>query len=85
MKERKFMKKKIQYTNEPLGEVLIVKDFLPPPDKILFKKEENIKVTINLNKSSVEFFKHLAKKNNVQYQKIIRNLLDYYATSYEKR
>ncbi len=79
------MKKKIRYTDEPLGEVLIVKDFLPPPNRILFKKDENIKVTINLNKSSVEFFKQLAKKNNVQYQKVIRNLLDYYATSYEKR
>ena len=79
------MKKKIRYTDEPLGEVLIVKDFLPPPNRILFKKDENIKVTINLNKSRVEFFKQLAKKNNVQYQKVIRNLLDYYATSYEKR
>ncbi len=79
------MKRKIQYTDEPLGEVLMVKDFLPPPEKLIFKKEENIKVTINLNKSSVDFFKQLAKKNNVQYQKVIRNLLDYYATSYEKR
>lgn len=67
-----------------MGDVLVVKDFLPPPEKLIFKKEENIKVTINLNKSSVEFFKHLAKKNNVQYQKVIRNLLDYYASYYEK-
>jgi len=79
------MKRKIQYTDEPLGEVLMVKDFLPPPEKLIFKKEENIKVTINLNKSSVDFFKQQKKKNNVQYQKVIRNLLDYYATSYEKR
>ncbi|MGE5314983.1 MAG: CopG family transcriptional regulator [Acidobacteriota bacterium] len=78
------MKKKIRYTNEAMGDVLVVKDFLPPPEKLIFKKEENIKVTINLNKSSVEFFKHLAKKNNVQYQKVIRNLLDYYASYYEK-
>ena len=46
------MKNKIKYTEEPMGKLRIVKDFLPPPDQLVLK-EENIKVTISLNKSSV--------------------------------
>ena len=39
-----------------MGELRVVKDLLPPPDKLAFK-EENVKITISLKKSSVEFFK----------------------------
>ena len=37
------MKNKIKYTDEPMGELRIVKDFLPPPDQLVFKgrKREN--------------------------------------------
>ena len=76
------MKKKIQYTDEPLGNLHIVDDFLPPP-KDLVLKEENVKVTITLSKSSVDFFKNEARKHNTQYQKMIRRLLDLYAKRYE--
>jgi hypothetical protein len=30
-KERKSMKNKIKYTEEPMGNLRVVKDFLPPP------------------------------------------------------
>jgi len=30
------MKKKIKYTNEPIGGARVVRDFLPPPDKLRF-------------------------------------------------
>ena len=50
------MKKQINYTDEPLGEVEVVADFLPPPE-LLVLKEETVKVTIALSKSSVSFFK----------------------------
>jgi len=49
------MKKKIKYTKEPTGELKVIKDFLPPPDQLVVK-EENVKVTIALKKSSVDFF-----------------------------
>ncbi|OHB47337.1 MAG: hypothetical protein A2094_04525 [Planctomycetes bacterium GWE2_41_14] len=49
------MKKKIKYTKEPTGELKVIKDFLPPPDRLVLK-EENVKVTIALKKSSVDFF-----------------------------
>jgi len=69
--------KKIKYTDEPLGELKVVEDFLPAPENLVFK-EENVKVTITLSKSSIEFFKKAAKKHHTQYQKMIRNLLDQY-------
>jgi predicted DNA binding CopG/RHH family protein len=72
------MKKKIKYTNEPMGKVRIVSDFLPSP-KDLVLRDQTIKVTISLSKASVEFFKEEARKHKTQYQKMIRRLLDEYA------
>ena len=77
------MKKKIKYSNEKIGRVEVVKDFLPRPEDLVFK-ENTIKVTINLSKSSVEFFKELARTHDSQYQKIIRNLLDEYASHHSE-
>ena len=73
--------KKIKYTDEPLGKLKIVEDFLPAPEDLVFK-EESVKVTITLSKSSIEFFKKAAKKHHTQYQKMIRNLLDQYTSHY---
>ena len=39
------MKTKTKYTEEPMGDLRIVKDFLPPPDKLALR-EDNVKVTI---------------------------------------
>jgi len=75
------MKSKIKYTNEPLGELRIIEDFLPPPGDLLFK-EDSVKVTLTLSKNSVEFLKKEAKKHHTQYQKMIRRLLDLYVTHY---
>lgn len=76
-------KKTAKYTDEPLGKVKIVADFLPRPDDLV-TKDETIKITLSLSKSSVEYFKYMAKKHHTQYQKMIRNLLDRYAQHYDK-
>ena len=78
-KVKKSMKKKINYTDEPMGNVKVISDFLPSPKELVLK-DETVKVTIALSKVSVEFFKKEAKKYNTQYQKMIRRLLDEYAT-----
>ncbi len=75
------MKNKIKYTNEPLGKLRVIKDFLPPPNKLILK-EEPIKVTMVLSKSSVKFFKKTARKQHAPYQKLIRTLLDTYVAQY---
>ncbi|TAN63625.1 CopG family transcriptional regulator [bacterium] len=77
------MKTKTRYTDEPMGELRVIKDFLPPPDKLILN-EENVKVTIALKKSSVEFFKKEAKKHNTSYQKMIRQVIDWYSSHYRK-
>ena len=48
------MKSKIKYTDEPMGKLRVIKDFLPPPDKLVMK-EENVKVTISLKKIEHSF------------------------------
>ena len=75
------MKNRIKYTNEPLGQLKVVKDFLPPPSELVFK-EDGVKVTMTLSKSSVEFFKRVAHKYHTPYQKMIRRLVDVYANHY---
>jgi predicted DNA binding CopG/RHH family protein len=77
-RENGSMKKKISYSDGPMEEVQVIKDFLPPPSELAFR-EETIKVTIALTKASVDFFKHEAEKRQVSYQKMIRRLLDEYA------
>lgn len=56
-KSGKFMKKyKGKYTNEPIGKIKRVDDFLPKPKDFVLK-EETTNITISLTKSSVDFFK----------------------------
>ena len=75
------MNEKIKYTNEPLGDIKVIADFLPSPAELAFN-EEGVKVTLALSKKSVEFFKSEAAKNNTQYQRMIRRLLDAYVESH---
>ena len=77
------MKSKIKYTDEPMGMLKVVKDFLPPPSQLALK-EENVKITISLKKSSIEFFKQAAKQNQTSYQKMIKQLIDWYTSHYQK-
>jgi hypothetical protein len=76
------MKKKIEYTDGPIGKTKVVKDFLPRPEELALKGD-NIKVTISLSKKSVDFFKNQAKRNKTGYQTMIKELLDVYANKYE--
>ncbi len=71
------MNDKIRYTNEPIGRVEIVPDFLPSPEELAFH-EEGVKVTLSLSKKSVDFFKSQASQHRTQYQRMIRRLLDSY-------
>jgi len=74
------MSSKIKYTNEPIGPVEVVSDFLPSPEDLAFR-EEDVKVTLALSKRSVDFFKSEASKHHAQYQRMIRKLLDAYVES----
>ena len=75
------MKKKIVYTDEPMGDVEVIADFLPSPSELAFR-EDGVKVTLALSKSSVEFFKSEASKHQTHYQRMIRRLLDSYVDAH---
>ena len=71
----------IKYTDEPIGEIKMISDFLPPPDQLVLK-EETVKVTLALTKESVDFFKRIAKEKHTHYQTMIRTLLEQYTEHY---
>lgn len=59
----------------------VIRDFLPGPEELVMK-DEQVKVTLSLSKKSVEFFKSVAKRQNVAYQSMIRRLLDVYSAQH---
>jgi hypothetical protein len=63
---------------EIVGELRPVSDVLPPPDRLVLR-DEGVKVTRTLSRSSVEFFKREAARSRVPYQRMIRALVDEYA------
>lgn len=76
------MREKNRDWSMPKGRLTRVKDFLPPPSELVLP-EETVKVTISLNRSSVEFFKRQAERYHTKYQKMIRELLDRYVSQYQ--
>ena len=74
--------KRKKLSAEPIGKVKIINDFLPPPEKLLVKSKP-VKITITLSQESVDFFKLVAHNEHVPYQKLIRALLDRYASQYK--
>ena len=76
-------KRTIKYTEGEIGRFKIVKNFLPPPEKLVLQ-ESNVKVTLSLSQRSVDFFKREATKRRVPYQRMIRALVDAYAEREDK-
>ncbi|MDD5347016.1 MAG: CopG family transcriptional regulator [Candidatus Omnitrophica bacterium] len=74
-------KKRVYDENMPVGKLTEIPDFLPPPEKLIFPKD-TVKVTIYLDRLSVDFFKQKAKKHRGKYQRMIREVLDRYVQRY---
>ena len=47
------MSKRIKYSDEPLGRIKVVEDFLPPPSELVLR-EDTEKVTIVLSRREME-------------------------------
>ena len=60
------MSAKVKYTDEPLGKIEVVSDFLPSPAQLAFR-EEGVKVTLAISKKSLDFFKTEAAKHQTQW------------------
>ena len=72
------MKKKIRYSDEPIS-FTVVKDFLPKPSEFVLKQPA-VSVTLEVGKSSLEFYKDIAKKHKTTYKRVIKKVLDTYAS-----
>jgi uncharacterized DUF497 family protein/predicted DNA binding CopG/RHH family protein len=84
-KGKNIMKKHIKYTDEPsdvdIDAAQVIKDFLPPPNQLVFK-EKTVKITLALSEDSVIFFKAQADKHGLKYQQMIRSLIDKYVSAH---
>ena len=64
--------------DQPIGELSLVDDFLPPPSQLI-PQEETVQITFSLNKKTIAFYQKQAKEKGMSYQTLIRNLIDDYA------
>ncbi|MCL2218874.1 MAG: CopG family transcriptional regulator [Chitinispirillia bacterium] len=82
-------KNKAEYTAAPprvskaLEEAVIIEDFLPPPEELVFKRPK-VKITMAMNSGTIDILKTYAKKHNVKYQTMINEIVDRYAQRYKK-
>ena len=81
------MSNTINYTNAPadieesLDDAVIVTDFLPSPAELVTRVEKE-KITIAVDKHSIDLFKAYAKKHNTKYQPMINGVLSSYADKF---
>lgn len=72
----------VTYSDNPelptVDEVEMVVDFLPRPEELLFLEPETEKITIQLDKMTVNYFRQKAQERGGSYQRMIRSLLKEY-------
>ena len=76
-------KPRVRDENMPIGKLTIIPNFLPPPEELVFP-DDIVKVTINLHKSDVEFFKQKAGISRVKYQQMLRAVIRQYVLMHSK-
>ena len=69
--------------DQPIGKLHRIPDFLPPPEE-LFPKRDAIKVTLVVDKESVEFFRYEAHERGMKYQRMIREVLREYSHRHQR-
>jgi uncharacterized protein (DUF4415 family) len=88
-KEKNNMTKRVEYTDAPqsvarsLERARKVADFLPSPDKLVLKEKKE-KITIAIDKDSLNDFKRYAKAHDTKYQVMINSVLQSYAHRFLK-
>ena len=78
------MKKPIRYTNdggEITGALKVIPDFLPTPAELARQPDrpETVKVTLEMDRSTVDWFKSQARLGGGSYQRMLRTLATRYA------
>jgi hypothetical protein len=82
------MSNAIRYSDAPsdvaaaLDEAIIISDFLPSPKELVSRRVAKEKITIAVDKNSLDLFKRYAKKHNTKYQPMINGVLSSYADKF---
>ena len=63
----------------PKGKLTLAADFLPPPGELLPREQT---VILELDESTVRFFKRQATKSQLKYQQMMREVLSLYARKF---
>lgn len=77
----------INYTDAPadieesLDNAAVISDFLPSPAELVSRLEKE-KITISVDKHSLELYKKYAKRHNTKYQPMINGVLSSYADKF---
>jgi uncharacterized protein (DUF4415 family) len=86
-KERNYMTNNIKYTDAPadidqaLESAMTISDALLTPSELV-RKVEKEKITITIDKSSLDLFRQYANKHNAKYQTMINGVLGSYADKF---
>jgi len=86
-KGRRYMTKAVNYTDAPteiaraLESATSMEDFLPSPSELV-RKTEKEKITIAIDKRSLDLFKQYATKHDAKYQTMINGVLGSYAEKF---
>lgn len=81
------MSSNVRYTDTPadvsqaLDNATIIEDLLPSPSELV-RKTEKEKITIAIDKNSLELFKRYANKHNAKYQTMINSVVSSYAEKF---
>lgn len=84
------MTNNIKYTDAPddiesaLDQAIVAADMLPSPTELV-RKAQKEKITIAIDKDSLDLFKQYAKKHNAKYQTMINDVVGAYADKFLRR
>jgi hypothetical protein len=67
-KVRIYMKEKTKYTDEPIGKVRVIPDFLLSPEELALK-DQTVKCTIALSKTSIDSLKRKRRNTILSIKK----------------
>jgi uncharacterized protein (DUF4415 family) len=67
--------------NRALDHAVVIEDFLPSPEEFVHKTKKE-KITIAIDKDSLDLYKRYAKKHNAKYQSMINGVLSSYAEKF---
>ena len=67
--------------NEALDHAVVIEDFLPSPEEFI-RRAKKEKITIAIDKHSLELYKAYAKEHDSKYQNLINDVVSSYADKY---